>query len=96
MAECIIGRSRGGLSIGNGPKKIIPVVVALNYCPEIKMVEYLYSLTPLQQLSPGNGLNGATFITRAIYAKAFGNNLIWLYLRCYFYAFKSSLSFPFF
>ncbi|GMY23792.1 ankyrin repeat-containing protein npr4, partial [Fagus crenata] len=74
MAKCIIEMNqdgKDGLSIGNGPKNIIPVVVALTYCPEIKMVEYLYSVTPLEQLSPENGSNGATFITRAIYAKAF-------------------------
>lgn len=78
MAECIIRRSPGGLSIGNGIHKIIPVVVALNHCPEIKMVEYLYAVTPPEQLSRENGIHGPTFITRAIYAKAFDMALLLL------------------
>ncbi|GMY23391.1 ankyrin repeat-containing protein npr4 [Fagus crenata] len=74
-AESIIGRSWGELRIGNRRHEIIPVVVALAY-GNTEMAHYLYSLTPPQELELGKGVNGATFITQAIYAKAFGNNLI--------------------
>ncbi|KAM4071931.1 hypothetical protein ACB094_11G098700 [Castanea mollissima] len=71
MAKCIIGKSRTLLSIGSASDNLIPVVLALTYNPHgIEMARYLYSETPLEDLKPRNGINGATFITRAIYSKA--------------------------
>ncbi|KAL0007984.1 hypothetical protein SO802_009486 [Lithocarpus litseifolius] len=71
MAKCIIGKSRTLLSIGNGIFDLIPVVLALTYNPNrTEMARYLYSETPLEDLMPRNGINGAMFITRAIYSKA--------------------------
>nr|POE67849.1 ankyrin repeat-containing protein npr4 [Quercus suber] len=71
MAKCIIGKSRSLLSIGNGIDDLIPVVLAIacNHSGA-EMARYLYSETPLEDLMPRNGINGATFITWAIYSKA--------------------------
>uniref|UniRef100_A0A2N9J3E9 Uncharacterized protein n=1 Tax=Fagus sylvatica TaxID=28930 RepID=A0A2N9J3E9_FAGSY len=75
MAKCIIGKSRTLLSIGNYNEQLIPVVLAIKNNPNaIDMVHYLYDETPKEDLMPGKGVNGATFITQCIYAKAFGNN----------------------
>ena len=75
MAECIIRKSRTLLSIGNGSDDLIPVVLAITYNPHgTEMVRYLYSETPREDLMPGNGINGAMFVTRAIYSKAIGKN----------------------
>ncbi|KAL4599600.1 hypothetical protein ACB092_11G138100 [Castanea dentata] len=71
MAKCIIGKSRTLLSIGSISDNLIPVLLALTYNPHgIEMARYLYSETPREDLKPGNGINGAMFITRAIYCKA--------------------------
>ncbi|GMY20969.1 protein ACCELERATED CELL DEATH 6-like isoform X2, partial [Fagus crenata] len=72
MAKCIIGKSSTLLSIGNGNMKIIPVVLAIKNNPNaIDMARYLYDETPKEDLVPTKGVNGATFITQCIYAKAF-------------------------
>uniref|UniRef100_A0A7N2LKA1 Ankyrin repeat family protein n=1 Tax=Quercus lobata TaxID=97700 RepID=A0A7N2LKA1_QUELO len=71
MAKCIIGKSRTLLSIGNGSDDLIPVVLALMYNPNgTEMARYLYSETPKENLMPRSGINGAMFVTRAIYSKA--------------------------
>ncbi|GMY23388.1 ankyrin repeat-containing protein npr4 [Fagus crenata] len=75
MAKCIIGKSRTLLSIENFDVQLIPVVLAIKYNPNaIDMVHYLYDETPKEDLGTTKGINGATFITQCIYAKAFGNN----------------------
>ncbi|XP_075645462.1 uncharacterized protein LOC142616508 [Castanea sativa] len=72
MVKCITGKSRALLSIGNGCEEFIPVVVALTYnSNRIDIARYLYSETPQEDLMPGKSINGATFITRAMYSKAF-------------------------
>ncbi|XP_075644590.1 uncharacterized protein LOC142615706 isoform X2 [Castanea sativa] len=71
MAKCIIGKSWTLLSIGSRSDNLILVVLALTNNPHgIEMARYLYSETPLEDLMPRNGINGATFITWAIYSKA--------------------------
>lgn len=76
IAECIIAECADLLSIGNGNEHLIPVVLALAFNPKgIEMARYLYYKTPAEDLNPENGVNGATFITQAIYAKAFGKKL---------------------
>ena len=82
MAKCIIGKSRTLLSIGNVEgRDMIPVVVALALNPNgTEMARYLYSETPLEDLMPRNGVNGAMFITRAIYSKAIGKNFRFNYI----------------
>uniref|UniRef100_A0A2N9HVA0 PGG domain-containing protein n=1 Tax=Fagus sylvatica TaxID=28930 RepID=A0A2N9HVA0_FAGSY len=82
MAKCIIGKSQTLLSIGNYNEQLIPVVLAIENNPNaIDMVHYLYDETPKEDLMPGKGVNGATFITQCIYAKAF--DLALDLLRCY-------------
>ena len=81
MAKCIIGKSRILLSIGNENDDLIPVVLALTYNPDgTEMARYLYSETPPEDLKPGNGINGAMFITGAIYSKAIGKNFRFNYI----------------
>ena len=81
MAKCIVGKSRTLLSIGNGIFDLIPVAVALAYNPNgTEMARYLFSETPLEDLMPRNGINGAMFITRAIYSKAIGKNFRFNYI----------------
>ena len=75
MAKCIIGKSQTLLSIESSNVKLIPVVLAIKFNPNaIDMIRYLYDETPKEDLMPGKGVNGATFITQCIYAKYFGNN----------------------
>ena len=75
MAQCIIGKSRTLLSIENYNDQLIPVVLAIKNNPNaIDMVHYLYYETHKDDLMQRMGVNGATFITQCIYAKAFGNN----------------------
>lgn len=75
MAKCIIAKSRVLLGIENGMEKLIPVVAAIAYnSNRIEMVRYLFSETHPDELRPEKGHNGATFITRCIYAKSFGTN----------------------
>lgn len=84
MAEIIVTKFPDLLRIGNGPKKILPVVLAIWRNSSAKdMVSYLYEKTPKEYL---NGVNGATFINKCLYAKAFGENLrIEHTFVCYFY-----------
>ena len=80
MAKCIIGKSRTLLSIGNGSDDLIPVVLAVAFNHGTEMARYLYSETPLEDLKPRTGVNGATFITRALYSKAIGKNFRFNYI----------------
>ncbi|KAK7830183.1 hypothetical protein CFP56_028509 [Quercus suber] len=70
ITKCITQKNRRLLSIGNSTNQLIPVVLNAVY-NAIDLARYLYSETPLEDLKPENGINGATFITRCIYAKAF-------------------------
>ena len=75
MAECIVRKCPNLLGIANGPHALIPVVMALKHnSNSIAMARYLLSKTDLKILSPEKGCNGATFVTRCIYSKAFGKN----------------------
>ena len=74
MAEIIVTKFPALLRIGNGPKQILPVVLAIWRNSSAKdMVSHLYEKTPKEDLT--NGVNGATFINKCLYAKAFGENL---------------------
>ena len=87
MAEIIVSKFPDLLRIGNGLKQILPVVLAIWRNSSAKdMVSYLYEETPKLDLMPENGVNGATFINKCLYAKAFGENLrIEHTFVCYFY-----------
>ena len=79
MAECIVKKCPSLPGIGNGPNALVPVVMALKCnSNSIAMARYLLSKTDLKILSPGKGSNGATFVTRCIYSKAFGKNFFFL------------------
>lgn len=76
MAEIIVTKFPDLLCVGNGPKKILPVVLAIWRNSSAKdMVSYLYEQTPKEDLKSKNGVNGATFINKCLYAKYFGENL---------------------
>lgn len=84
MAEIIIKKfpallrigSPYNLKIGSGPNQIFPVVLAFWRNSSAKdMVSYLYENTSKDDLKSENGVNGATFINKCLYAKAFGENL---------------------
>ena len=75
MAEIIVSKYPALLSIRNGPKKILPVVLAIWRNSSAKdMVSYLYEKTPKEDLKSEKGVNGATFINKCLYAKYFGEN----------------------
>ena len=81
MATCIVDKCPNLLGIVNGPHALIPVVMALKRnSNSIAMARYLHSKTDLKILSPGKGANGATFVTRCIYSKAFGKNFYFYFL----------------
>ena len=82
MTKCIIGKCRALLSIGNESDDLIPVVLALTYNPHgTEMARYLYSETLRENPMPIiNGINGAMFITWAIYSKAIGKNFRFNYI----------------
>ena len=76
MAEIIVTKFPALLPIGNGPNRIPPVVLAIwRNSSAIDMVSYLYEKTPKEDLKSENYVNGATFINKCLYAKAFGENL---------------------
>ena len=76
MAVSIVTKFPALLSIRNGTKKILPVVLAIWRNSSAKeMVRYLYEKTPKKDLKSDNGVNGATFINKCLYARYFGENL---------------------
>ena len=80
MAECIVKKCPDLPSIENVQQKLIPVVMALTHNSNtIATAQYLYSVTPKGILSPTKGVNGATFVTRCIYSRAFGKNLFFFF-----------------
>lgn len=70
MAQCMLRRNRNLVRIGN-MRGYIPVVLAITN-GHLDLARYLYSLTPLEDLKPETGINGATLFTQAIYTRALG------------------------
>ena len=87
MAEIIVTKFPALLSIRNEAYRMLPVVLAIWRNSSAKdMVSYLYEKTPKKDLKSQNCVNGATFINKCLYAKAFGENLrIEHTFFCYFY-----------
>ena len=87
MAEIIVTKFPALLSIRNKAYRMLPVVLAIwRNSREKEMVRYLYNYTPPEVLKSDNGVSGATFINKCLYAKAFGENLgIEHTFVCYFY-----------
>jgi ankyrin repeat protein len=72
MAKCMLDKNKKLVSIGNA-SNILPVVMAIQF-GYIEFARYLYSLTPLKDLDPEEGVNGATLCTQAIYTRNLGKN----------------------
>ena len=73
MAETIVNKHAGAVSVGNEHGQI-PVIVASFY-DQKKMVRYLYGRTPIQELSPEKGTNGATLLNFLVSANIYGEHI---------------------
>ncbi|KAF5446454.1 hypothetical protein F2P56_032082 [Juglans regia] len=65
MARCMISKNKHLVTIGNNWGLNIPLVLALRF-ERRQMALFLYSHTPLEELVPEKGSNGATVVTKAI------------------------------
>jgi ankyrin repeat protein len=72
MAACMIRKNNDLLSIQDS-NELIPVNEAIGH-GNIELARYLYSLTPLEDLMPERGVDGATLCTQAIYNRSLGKN----------------------
>ncbi|XP_042954895.1 uncharacterized protein LOC122291290 isoform X1 [Carya illinoinensis] len=69
MAKCMIRKNKSLVSIGNNQKDI-PVVIAVENGHK-ELACYLYLHTPLEELRPEKGHNGATLLNHTIYTRLF-------------------------
>ncbi|KAG2672630.1 hypothetical protein I3760_13G051200 [Carya illinoinensis] len=69
MAECMIRKNKSLVSIGNNQQDI-PVVIAFENGHK-ELARYLYLHTPLEELKPEKGHNGATLLNHTIYTGLF-------------------------
>ena len=72
MAECMLGKNKNLISIGNNNERI-PLFLAL-FNGHVRLARYLYWLTPPEILMPENGTTGAQVVCVAIYRNALGKN----------------------
>jgi ankyrin repeat protein len=72
MAKCMLDKNKNLVHIGE-KSKILPVVTAIQY-GYTQLARELYHLTPLEDLMPEKGVNGATLCTQAIYTRNLGKN----------------------
>jgi ankyrin repeat protein len=72
MTACMLRKNNNLVSIEDEDKRI-PVIQAIGN-GDIELARYLYSLTPLEDLTKENGAHGATLCTRAIYTRSLGKN----------------------
>ena len=72
MAEFMLRKNKNLISIESDRKRI-PVAMAITN-GHVDLARYLYSLTPLEDLMPEKGNNGATLFTQAIYTRTLGKN----------------------
>ncbi|XP_021823744.1 uncharacterized protein LOC110764991 [Prunus avium] len=74
MVECMVRKSKKILSIPTGTSNMTPIILAsLN--EQWDIVDYLYSVTPLQDLMPEKGPYGAGLLRNFICLMKFGNAL---------------------
>ena len=73
MAEAIVKVHAGAVSVGNQYGQI-PVIVASFY-DQKEMVRYLYQKTPIEELSPEKGTNGATLLNFLVSANIYGEHI---------------------
>lgn len=73
LAEAIVQKNENLVIIKKGHKdeSSLPVIVASMYGKK-RMVEYLYSKTPLEILDPANGSDGVLLLNNLITADLFG------------------------
>ncbi|KAG2673710.1 hypothetical protein I3760_13G103700 [Carya illinoinensis] len=68
MAKCILKKNKSLVRIAN-MGGVLPVVLAI-VTGHIELARYLYSLTPIEDLKPENGISGAELCTQAIHMGA--------------------------
>ena len=74
MAECMLKKHMGLVSIPSYNNKLLPVVLAV-FHKHMKLARYLYRCTPLEDLLEKNGPSGVTLIIQVMYTSDFGKNL---------------------
>ena len=73
IAKCLIGKNKKLLSVVHEPEGI-PVSYVV-YCDDFQMARYLYSITPLEDLTLGdNAKTGASLICACIDRQNFGKD----------------------
>jgi ankyrin repeat protein len=72
MTACMLGKNSNLVSIKDSHSDIPANKAILNGHTEL--ARYLYSLTPLEDLTQENAVNGATLCTWAIYSRSLGKN----------------------
>ena len=72
MAACMLRKNKKLVCIENDYQQI-PVIQALGY-GHIQLARYLYTLTPLGDLTRKKPANGAAVCIQAIYNRCFGKN----------------------
>lgn len=70
MAKCMVNKNNRIVSIVDA-RNMIPVVLAFTR-EHLPMASYLYSVTPIEDLMPDKGPNGATVVCQSIYVRRFG------------------------
>jgi ankyrin repeat protein len=73
MTSCMLRKNNNLVSIEDSNSDI-PVIKAF-YNGHTELARYLYSLTPLEDLTQEKADNGATVCSLAIYNRSLGNNL---------------------
>ncbi|XP_040990901.1 uncharacterized protein LOC121238121 [Juglans microcarpa x Juglans regia] len=73
MAKCILKKNKSLVRIAN-INGDLPVVLAI-VTGHVEFARYLYSLTPIEDLKPENGIIGAAVCTRAIHMGALGKSI---------------------
>lgn len=70
MAECLLNKDMGLISIPSYNNKLLPVVLAV-FHKHLKLARYLYRRTPLKDLLEENGPSGVTLIIQVMYTEDF-------------------------
>lgn len=73
MVQCMVKKNKKLVSILDASGRL-PVVLAYRNS-FWELASYLYSVTPLEDLMPEKGPNGATLISQSFYAKRYGKTV---------------------
>lgn len=74
MVQCMVRKNKNLVSILDASGRL-PVVLAYRNS-FWDLASFLYSVTPLEDLMPEKGPNGATLISQCFYAKRYGKSLL--------------------